>query len=333
MKHVYSLLAASVALLAFVNQCAAEDIVTVKLSGGAQLTATLLQETDDRVVLDLGDEVVTIDKKRILGEVSRGEQAAGQTTKREFYTLGRLDEVPVPQLVRRFGDAVVTVSTPSGMGSGFIISDDGHLITNYHVVEKELKVIVTVFHKKKQGYEKRQLKKVKILALNPLRDLALLKLDKKELGDFELKHVVIAEKPTVRVGDLMFAIGNPLGLERTVTQGIVSSTTRTLGHLRFIQTDASINPGNSGGPMFNARGEVVGVVCAGYSFFSGLAFGIPATDLIDFLQNRDAFLFDPTQPQNGVKYFQPPFRASDSVLAPGARVSVEPNAAETTIQE
>ena len=188
----------------------------------------------------------------------------------------------MPQLVKRFGDAVVTVSTPSGMGSGFIISKDGHLITNYHVVEKELKVIVTVFQKKKQGYEKRQLKRVKILALNPLRDLALLQLDKEELGDFALKHTVIAEKPSVRVGDLVFAIGNPLGLERTVTQGIVSSTTRTLGHLRFIQTDASINPGNSGGPMFNARGEVVGVVCAGYSFFSGLAFGIPATDLVDF---------------------------------------------------
>lgn len=311
----------------------AEEIVTVKLSGGAQLTATLLQETDDRVVLDLGDEVVTIDKKRILGEVSRGAESKGQTTKREFFTLGRLDEMPVPQLVRRFGDAVVTVSTPSGMGSGFLISDQGHLITNYHVVEKELKVIVTVFHKQKQGYEKRQLKKVKILALNPLRDLALLKLDMEEVGDFQLKHVVIAEKPTVRVGDLMFAIGNPLGLERTVTQGIVSSTTRTLGHLRFIQTDASINPGNSGGPMFNARGEVVGVVCAGYSFFSGLAFGIPATDLIDFLRNRDAFLFDPTQPQNGVKYFQPPFRDSDSILMPGTRVSVESESAQATKQE
>ncbi len=315
------------------SRAACEEIVTVKLSGGAQLTATLLQETDDRVVLDLGDEVVTIDKKRVLGEVSRGEQAKGQTSRREFYTLGRLDEMPVPQLVRRFGDAVVTVSTPSGLGSGFIISDEGHLITNYHVVEKELKVSVTVFQKKRQGYEKRQLKKVKILALNPLRDLALLQLDKKELGDFQLKHVVIAEKPSVRVGDLMFAIGNPLGLERTVTQGIVSSTTRTLGHLRFIQTDASINPGNSGGPMFNARGEVVGVVCAGYSFFSGLAFGIPATDLIDFLRNRDAYLFDPTQPQNGVKYFQPPFRQSDSVLVPGASVSVETDSAAPAAQE
>ena len=311
----------------------AGDIVTVKLAGGAQLTATLLQKTDDRVVLDLGHEVVTVDAKRVLS-MSNPEQAAkGQTDDREFYTLGRLDEAPVPQLVKRFGDAVVTVSTPSGMGSGFIISDEGHLITNYHVVEKELKVIVTVFHRERQGYEKKQLKRVKILALNPLRDLALLQLNMEELGDFELKHTVIADKPSVRVGDLVFAIGNPLGLERTVTQGIVSSTTRTLGHLRFIQTDASINPGNSGGPMFNARGEVVGVVCAGYSFFSGLAFGIPATDLIDFLKNRDAFLFDPTQPQNGVKYFQPPFRGSESSLISGTSVSADSSPARPAAQD
>lgn len=315
------------------NSGVAGEIVTVKLAGGAQLTATLLQQTDDRVVLDLGHEVVTVDAKRVLS-INKPEQVAkGQTDDREFYTLGRLDEAPVPQLVKRFGDAVVTVSTPSGMGSGFIISDEGHLITNYHVVEKELKVIVTVFHKKKQSYEKKQLKRVKILALNPLRDLALLQLDIEELGDFQLKHTVIAEKPSVRVGDLVFAIGNPLGLERTVTQGIVSSTTRTLGHLRFIQTDASINPGNSGGPMFNARGEVVGVVCAGYSFFSGLAFGIPASDLIDFLKNRDAFLFDPTQPQNGVKYFQPPFRGSESSLIPGANVSADSSSAQSAARE
>ncbi len=309
------------------------EIVTIKLSGGAQLTATLLQRTDDRVVLDLGHEIVTVDAKRVLSISSPDQEAKGQTSAREFYTLGRLDEMPVPQLVKRFGDAVVTVKTPSGMGSGFLISNEGHLITNYHVVEKELKVIVTVFHKKKQGYEKRQLKRVKILALNPLRDLALLQLDKEELGDFELKHVVIAEKPSVRVGDLMFAIGNPLGLERTVTQGIVSSTTRTLGQLRFIQTDASINPGNSGGPMFNARGEVVGVVCAGYSFFSGLAFGIPATDLVDFLLHRDAYLFDPTQPQNGVKYFAPPFRGSESALISEAAAGVESQAAPAVVQE
>ena len=286
----------------------ADEVVTVKLAGGAQVTARLLQRNDDRVVLDLGHEVVTVDAKRVLSIGGPESQPEGQTRQQDYYTLGRLDEAPVPELVKRFGDAVATVTTPVGLGSGFVISREGHLITNYHVVEKSLKVKVTVFQRKSQGYEKRQLNRVKILALNPLRDLALLQLDKEEMGDLEIEPVVIAEAPTVRVGDLVFAIGNPLGLERSVTQGIVSSTTRTMGHLRFIQTDASINPGNSGGPLFNSRGEVVGVVCAGYTFFDGLAFGIPAPDLVEFLLHRDAYLFDPTQPQNGVKYFDPPFR-------------------------
>jgi len=289
----------------------AGEVVTVKLAGGAQITATLLQKNDERVVLDLGHEVVTVDAKRVLSIGGPEQQMKGQVEAQGFYTLGRLDDAPVAQLVKRFGDAVVTVSTPSGMGSGFLISKQGHLITNYHVIEKSLKVTVTIFERKKQGYVKRQLQKVKILAMNPLRDLALLRLDMEELGGIEITPVVIAEKPSVRVGNLVFAIGNPLGLERSVTQGIVSSTTRTMGHLRFIQTDASINPGNSGGPLFNSRGEVVGVVCAGYSFFSGLAFGIPSTDLVDFLRHRDAYLFDSTQPQNGVKYFSPPFHDSD----------------------
>jgi serine protease Do len=90
-----------------------------------------------------------------------------------------------------------------------------------------------------------------------------------------------------------------------------------VGHLRFIQTDASINPGNSGGPLFNSRGEVIGVVCAGYTFFDGLALGIPAADLLEFLRHRDAFVFDPTQPQNGVKYLAPPFR-DDEKEVPGS---------------
>jgi serine protease Do len=106
----------------------------------------------------------------------------------------------------------------------------------------------------------------------------------------------------------VFAIGNPLGLERSVTQGIVSSTTRTIGHLRLIQTDASINPGNSGGPIFNVRGEVVAIASAGAQMFDGLAFGIPANELIDFLVHRESYLYDSSQPQNGVTYLPPPYR-------------------------
>ena len=73
-----------------------------------------------------------------------------------------------------------------------------------------------------------------------------------------------------------------------------------------IQTDAAINPGNSGGPIFNARGEVVAVACGGAAVFQGLAFGIPANELIDFLVHRDTYLYDESQPQNGVTYLPPP---------------------------
>ena len=320
------LLLLTMLILACAADAGADEVVTVKLAGGAEVTARLLQRNDDRVVLDLGHEVVTVDAKRVLSIGGPEHQPDGQTHRREYYTLGRLDDAPVAELVKRYGDAVVTVTSPSGLGSGFVISNDGHLITNYHVVEESLKIKVTVFQRRADSYEKRQLSRVKILALNPLRDLALLQLDKEEMDDLDIEPVVISEKPGLRVGDLVFAIGNPLGLERSVTQGIVSSTTRTMGHLRFIQTDASINPGNSGGPLFNSRGEVVGVVCAGYSFFDGLAFGIPASDLVEFLQHCDAYLFDPTQPQNGVKYFQPPYRHSE-------KDETNPIATRTTLKE
>lgn len=290
------------------SQPAAEPaMVTVTLVGGAKLTAPLLRENSESLVLDLGHDVVTLPAKRVLDVVRQGEQAATSSVQqRDIYQVGRLEAAPVPELVRRFGDSVVMVKTPAGLGTGFIISREGHLVTNYHVVEGETRLLVTMFRKAKQGYERLELKRVKIIALQPSRDLALLQLDREELQGAELAPVVIGDASELRVGDLVFAIGNPLGLERSVSQGIVSSTTRTIGNLRFIQTDASINPGNSGGPLFNARGEIIGVVCAGATMFDGLAFGIPASDLVDFLRYREAFLYDPAQPQNGQVYHDPP---------------------------
>ena len=136
----------------------------------------------------------------------------------------------MPELVKRYGDAVVMVKNAMGRGSGFIISNQGHLITNYHVVENQTKIQVTLFRPTKGGYEKHELKRVRILALQPLRDIALLQLDLAEFKGELPTPVVINDRDDLRVGDLIFAIGNPLGLERSVTQGIVSSTTRTIGH-------------------------------------------------------------------------------------------------------
>lgn len=300
------------ALLLMISLAAdAQQQVTVTLVGGAKVTATLLRENDQGIVLDMGHDVVSIPAARVLN-ITKLEADGNPTTQRkaDVFTTGRLEPAPVKKLVQRFGDSVIMVKTPRGLGSGFFISADGHLITNYHVVERETKVSVTIFQPGKTGYEKRELKKVRIIAAHPLRDLALLQIDKKESGDFKPVPLVIAADDAINVGDLVFAIGNPLGLERSTTQGIVSSVTRTMGHLRFIQTDAAVNPGNSGGPLFNARGEVVAVVAAGYTLFEGLAFGIPAVDLTEFLRHRDAYLYDPTQPQNGITYLSPPYRGA-----------------------
>ncbi|MFM8953807.1 MAG: S1C family serine protease [Planctomycetaceae bacterium] len=314
------------ALLAFLVAAVtahAAEIVTVTLVGGGKVTAPLLRENDDGVALDLGFDVLQIPAKRLL-DVQRGatENTAGAATAadddRGIFRTGRLEARDVPELVKRFGEAVVMVRNPGGLGTGFITSREGHIVTNYHVVEKNTRLQVTLFRKTDKGFEKTELFKVKILALQPLRDLALLQLDPEETKGGLPEPIVINDRDDLRVGDMVFAIGNPLGMERSVTQGIVSSTTRTIDQMRLIQTDAAINPGNSGGPIFNARGEVVAVACAGAAVFDGLAFGIPACDLIDFLVHRDSYLYDESQPQNGVTYLPPPYRPHAPLEKAGA---------------
>jgi serine protease Do len=303
---------AGAACLAVTAGAGAAEVVTVTLVGGGKVTAPLLRENDDGVALDLGFDVLQIPAKRLLdvqrGAAGDGSAAASAATDRGIFRTGRLEARDVPELVKRFGEAVVLIRNPGGLGTGFITSREGHVVTNYHVVEKNTRLQVTLFRKTDKGFEKKELLKVKIVALQPLRDLAILQLDLEEAKGWLPEPVVINERDDLRVGDMVFAIGNPLGMERSVTQGIVSSTTRTIDQMRLIQTDAAINPGNSGGPIFNARGEVVAVACAGAAVFDGLAFGIPACDLIDFLEHRDSYLYDESQPQNGVTYLPPPFR-------------------------
>ena len=281
---------------------------TATLENGSVISGTVLRDSNEGVVFDLGYDVVHIPKKKIL-DIKFGDQEAvkSKTIQEDIYSVGRLKPEAVKGLVDKHGDSVVMVKTVSGLGSGFFISDKGHIITNYHVVEREKQITIHVYNRTKNGYEKKEFKKVRIIALQPVRDLALLKIDESELKGFNIKPTVLSSDKEFGVGSLIFAVGNPLGLERSVSQGIVSSTTRAIGYLRFIQTDAAINPGNSGGPLFNNRGEVVGVACAGSTAFDGLAFWIPVTDLIDFLKNRETYLYDPSMPQNGVKYLKPPF--------------------------
>jgi len=119
--------------------------------------------------------------------------------------------------------------------------------------------------------------------------------------------VQLGDSDYLAVGDSVFAIGSPLGLERTVTEGIVSTKTRQMQGELYMQTTAQINPGNSGGPLFNLRGEVVGVTNM-KMFGDGLGFAIPADKVKEFLKNRDAYSYDTDNPSNPYRYLQPPSR-------------------------
>ncbi len=162
-------------------------------------------------------------------------------------------------------------SRPRGVGSGFILSADGFVMTNAHVVEDASEVLVTL-------PDKREFK-AKIIGADKRTDVAVVKIDATGLPALKVGDV-----SKLRVGEWVMAIGSPFGLENTVTAGIVSAKQRDTGdYLPFIQTDVAINPGNSGGPLINMRGEVVGINSQIYSRsggFMGISFSIPIDEAI-----------------------------------------------------
>jgi serine protease Do len=165
------------------------------------------------------------------------------------------------------------------LGSGFIVSADGYILTNNHVVENADEVTVTLLDKEEF--------KAKVVGNDPKTDIALIKIS----PDRPLTFVQLGDSGKLEVGEWVVAIGNPFGLGHTVTAGIVSAKGRIIGsgpYDDFIQTDASINPGNSGGPLFNLKGEVVGINTAIVQGGQGIGFATP----IDLARNVMAQLKD-----------------------------------------
>ena len=120
------------------------------------------------------------------------------------------------------------------------------------------------------------------------------------------RFVPLGNSDALSVGERVFAIGSPLGLERTVTEGILSTKTREVGGLLYLQTTAQINPGNSGGPLFNLGGEVIGVINMKVTAGEGLGFAIPVESLKLFLDHRDAFAYSNDNPSNPYRDLEPP---------------------------
>ncbi len=165
-----------------------------------------------------------------------------------------------------FGDNPKREFKHKSLGTGFIIDREGYILTNNHVVEKAATIKVKLSDEKEYD--------AKVVGKDAKTDIALIKINARQ----NLPVATFGDSDKVEVGDWVIAIGNPFGLEHTVTAGIVSAKGRVIGagpYDDFIQTDASINPGNSGGPLFNLRGEVVGLNTAIVSGGQGIGFAIP----------------------------------------------------------
>lgn len=233
----------------------------------AQTTAPLVRGLPDftDLVEQVGPSVVNI---RTLEKV-RPSESAGASPDEEMQELfRRFFGVPMPNVPRQAPrqNRPQEEAQPRGVGSGFILSADGLIMTNAHVVDGADEVMVTLTDKREF--------KARIVGADKRTDVAVVKIQATGLP-----AVKVGDVGRLRVGEWVMAIGSPFGLENTVTAGIVSAKQRDTGdYLSFIQTDVAINPGNSGGPLINMRGEVVGINSQIYSRsggFMGISFAIP----------------------------------------------------------
>ena len=282
----------------------------VVLRGGNTLQGQIIKKTDIDIFLDVGYTILRIPRASIdlITTVVESKDPGGAKAARKadsiFFT-SRLNAGTIEEKARDVAEGVVQVLCLSKSGSGFIINrKEGYVVTNYHVIEQERDISLMIYVKEKKGLRKEKVSDVRIVAFNPFFDLALLKIENPE--KIPLRETYLGDYRRVKIGDPVFAIGNPLGLDRTVSDGIVSNRSRALGGKLSIQTTAAINPGNSGGPLFNIRGEVIGVTSSKIMGGESLGFAIPIHYVKDFLRNREAFAFDKDNPNTGFRYLKPP---------------------------
>jgi serine protease Do len=236
----------------------ANAVVPVAATAASAEPATITLPNFGRIVDRYGPAVVNIS---VTGTT---KTSAAQSP------LDELDpDDPFSQFFRQFRAPTPRGGVPThGLGSGFIISSDGTILTNAHVVDGASEMIVKLTDKREY--------KAKVLGVDKLTDIAVIKIDAKDLpvvsmGDDKIAHV----------GDWVLAIGAPFGFENTATAGIISAKSRSLpdeGYVPFLQTDVAVNPGNSGGPLFNLKGEVIGINSQIYSRtggYQGVSFAIP----------------------------------------------------------
>ncbi len=262
-----------------------------------------LELDDVELLTRLNDEYARLTDAVVPSVVSI--DTAGVQTRRLFDGLGRQFIRPVPT---------------QGQGSGVIVTHEGHVVTNHHVVRGQQEIQVRLHNG--------QVFPATLIGDDPLLDIAVLKI----AGEAEFRPLKFGDSSRVRRGQIVFAVGNPFGLGETITQGIISALERSLSDTQrdLFQTDAAINPGNSGGPLVNLQGEIIGINSAIYrpddrvnSGFQGVGFSIPSNDVREALESilrRGR----PIRGFLGVRMFDldldPEFRRRIGYRGPGARV-------------
>ncbi|HEV7609803.1 MAG TPA: DegQ family serine endoprotease [Steroidobacteraceae bacterium] len=248
-----------------IPQAVSSSALPVKESAGPA-KATLVSGFPDfsSLVDRYGDSVVNVE---VVGSVQRETAGEGE---------GMSDDDPLSDFFRRFGmpgpgsgDAPQGPSIMHGTGSGFIVSKDGYILTNAHVVQEADEVTVRLTDRREFP--------AKVIGSDARTDVAVIKIDAKT----DLPAARIGNPNMLKTGEWVLAIGSPFGLDNTATAGIVSSTARSVGGgsaIPFIQTDVAVNPGNSGGPLFDLAGEVIGINSMIFSQsggYMGISFAVP----------------------------------------------------------
>jgi len=312
--RVTTVIAIASAVLLLCGPAQGGERVVIELNDGARVEGEVLKKDDKVVHLSIGDNVLSIERESIkeMKSATGSSEDLKDVKESELYRTAELAVKAVPALAEDLGPAIVVVKTPMGSGTGWFCTPDGYVVTNNHVIAGEQSISVTAFKREDGRFEKKVYKKVRLVALDEHMDLALLKVEE-DLG-MEIPQLYVGDSDHVKEGDEVFTIGNPMGLERSTGTGNVSKAKRNYEGRLYIQTTTPTAPGNSGGPLFNERGEIVGVVNMGYIFLDGLGFAIPSRYVKEFLDNVEAFAFDPDNPNSGVKYMEAPLAATDDSI-------------------
>jgi serine protease Do len=269
-KPLFSSIAALLLSTAIAPVAFAEELPAVKVDPKPipQIAGTLT--TFAPVVEKVAPSVVTIATSKMVKKSQN--PYFNDPMFRRFFGIPDDGEEPGDQAPRGRGGNGKKHLERFGLGSGVIVSPEGHILTNNHVIEGADEIIVTI------GVDKHEYKATKI-ATDPSTDIAVLKIE----PTTKLHEITFADSDKLRVGDLAIAVGNPFGLTQSVTMGIISALGRSDTHItdyeNFIQTDASINPGNSGGALVDVEGRLIGINTAIYSRTGGnqgIGFAVPS---------------------------------------------------------